>query len=40
MKITLFIFVNNWVKREIKSFLLVDPCSRVPKSRGDGGVSC
>ena len=29
MKITLFIFVNNWVTRENESFLLADPCSRV-----------
>ena len=28
-KITLFIFVNNWVIRENESFLLVEPCSRV-----------
>ena len=28
-KITLFIFVNNWAIRENKSFLLVEPCSRV-----------
>ena len=39
-KITLFIFVNNWVIRENESFLLVEPCSRVPKSRGDEGASC
>ena len=28
-KITLFILVNNWVRRENESFLLVEPCSRV-----------
>ena len=28
-KITLFIFVNNWVIKENESFLLVEPCSRV-----------
>ena len=28
-KITLFIFVNNGVIRENKSFLIVEPCSRV-----------
>ena len=28
-KITLFIFVNNWVIRENKSFLTVEPYSRV-----------
>ena len=31
-KITLFFFVNNWVIRENESFLLVEPCSCVPKS--------
>ena len=39
-KITLFIFVYNWVIRENKSFLIVEPFSRVPKSRGNEGVSC
>ena len=39
-KITLFIFWNNWVIKENESFLLVEPCSRVPKSRDDGWVSC
>ena len=29
MKTTLFIFVKNWVIRENKSFLLVEPCSNV-----------
>ena len=29
MKITLFIFVNNWVTTENESFLLAEPCSRV-----------
>ena len=28
-KITLFIFANNWVIRENKSFMLVEPCSHV-----------
>ena len=28
-KITLFIFVNNWIIRENESFLIVEPCSRV-----------
>ena len=28
-KITLFIFVNNWVIRENESFLIVEPCPRV-----------
>ena len=32
-KITLFIFWNNWVIKENESFLLVEPRSRVPKSR-------
>ena len=40
MKITLFIFVNKWVIWENESFLLVELCSHVPKSRGDGEVSC
>ena len=35
-KITLFIFWNNWVIKENEIFLLVEPCSRVPKSRGYG----
>ena len=35
-KITLFIFVNNWIIRENESFLIVEPCSRVPNSRGNG----
>ena len=39
-KITLFIFVNNRVIRENESFLLIEPCSRVPKSRGNEEVSC
>ena len=39
MKKTLFIFWNNWVIKENESFLLVEPCSRVPKSGGDGWVS-
>ena len=38
-KITLFIFVNSWVIRENESFLIGDPYSHVPKSRGNGGVS-
>ena len=38
-KITLFIFWNNWVIKENESFLLVEPCSRVPKCRGNGRVS-
>ena len=29
MKVTLFIFVNNWVIRENKSFLILELCSRV-----------
>ena len=37
---SLFIFVNNWVIRENESFLPVEPCSCVPKSRGDGRISC
>ena len=28
-KITLFIFVNNWVISENESFLIVEPCPRV-----------
>ena len=39
-KITLFIFGNKWVIRKNESFLLVEQCSSVPKSRGNGGVSC
>ena len=39
-KITLFIFVSNWVIRENEGFLLVEPCYRVAKNRDDGGVSC
>ena len=35
-KITLSIFVNNWVIKKNESFLIVEPCSRVPKSRGNG----
>ena len=27
--------MNNWVTRENESFLLVDPCYRLPKSMGD-----
>ena len=34
-KITLFIFVNNWVIREIESFLRVELCYRVTKSMGE-----
>ena len=37
MKITLLIFVNKWVIRESESLLQVEPCARLPKSRG---VSC
>ena len=36
MKITLLIFVNKWVIRENESLLQVEPCARLPKSRGDG----
>ena len=32
-EITLFIFVNNWVIKEI--FLPLEPCSRVTKSMGE-----
>ena len=31
--------MNNWVTRENESFLLVDLCSRLPKSMGDVEVS-
>ena len=34
-KITLFIFVSNWVIRENESFLLVEPCSRSNMLRGN-----
>ena len=33
-KITLFIFFDNWVSKEKRKFLLAEPCSRVPNSRG------
>ena len=31
-KITLFIFVKNWVVRENESFLIVEPCSRLSRA--------
>ena len=34
-KITLFIFFDNWVIKKNENFLLVEPCSGVPKSRGN-----
>ena len=39
-KITLFIFWNSWVIKENEGFLLVEPCSRVPKNGDNGRASC
>ena len=39
-KITLFIFVNNWVIRENESFLIVEPCSRLSRAVFSSNLLC